>query len=191
MTLLFRTRIAGALSTGAQCFFSLGLCAILWASAPSAVLAQQNTANTPQTQNIETGDTGWQVICRNTTQDRTKMICSVLQETFSVKDRVKLISIEFVKTDKGQAIVVSVPQGVNLRTGIDMSIDGANKFNVAYSHCLNTQCIATADLSAAQIAGLKKGKQIEIGFADIQGSHVNSQIKLDGFVQAINKADLQ
>jgi invasion protein IalB len=150
--------------------------------------AQQSSA--PQTQNIETGDTGWQVICRNTTQDRTKMNCSVLQETFSVKDRVKLISIEFVRTDKGAAVVVSVPQGVNLKTGIEMAVDNANKITLAYSHCLNNVCIATGDLTSAQTMTLKKGKQIDISFADIQGAKVNTQTKLDGFVQAMGKADM-
>jgi invasion protein IalB len=118
------------------------------------------------------------------------MNCSVLQETFSVKDRVKLISIEFVRTDKGAAVVVSVPQGVNLKTGIEMAVDNANKITLAYSHCLNNVCIATGDLTSAQTMTLKKGKQIDISFADIQGAKVNTQTKLDGFVQAMGKADM-
>lgn len=153
----------------------------------SSACAQQPAA--PQTQNIETGDTGWQVICRSTAKDRSKIACSVLQETYSMKERIKIVSFEFVKTDKGEAAVITVPQGVNLKSGIEVTLDGSAKMTFAYSHCLNNQCIATSDISSSQLSAFKKGKQIDVAFSDIQGARVNTQIKLDGFAQAMTKAE--
>jgi invasion protein IalB len=88
----------------------------------------------------------------------SKMSCSVVQETFSVNNRAKLLSVEFLKTDKGEAAVILVPQGVNLKAGVDVAVDGSAKMNFAYSHCLNNQCLATADMSAAQLSAFKKAK---------------------------------
>ena len=144
---------------------------------------------TSKSQPIQTTETGWQVICRATTQDRTKLGCSVVHETYSSQDRVRLTSVEILKSDKGKLMIVSVPQGVSLNEGIEFSIDGIKQSRINYSYCMNNNCFSTLELTDTHIANLKKGKTMEIAFFDLQGSKIKTEIFLTGFLQAIVKSE--
>lgn len=159
--------------------------------APALAMAQQpnsgDAAGKPQT--IQTAETGWQAICRSTPQDRSKMTCSVMHETYSSQDRVRLTSVEIVKTDKGRTMLVSVPQGVNLKEGIDFSIDGTKQSRLTYNYCMNNNCFSTLELTDAHINSLKKSKAMDIVFFDLQGSKIKTEIFMTGFTQAMAKSD--
>jgi invasion protein IalB len=142
-----------------------------------------------KTQNIQTAETGWQVVCRAVSQDRTKLGCSLIHETYSAQDRVRLTSVELVKAEKTRTMIISVPQGVSLKEGIEFGIDGTKQSVLAYSHCINNSCFATTDLSDAAINNLKKGKAMELSFLDLQGSKIKTDIPLTGFAQSLGKAD--
>ena len=101
----------------------------------------------------------------------------------------RLTSVEIVKADKNRTMIVSVPQGVSLKEGIDFSIDGAKQSVLNYSHCMSNSCFATFDLSDAIINLLKKGKILELSFQDLQGSKIKTDIPLTGFVPSLAKAD--
>ena len=154
----------------------------------TTAFAQQADSGT-KTQNIQTAETGWQVVCRSTTQDRTKLGCAVMHETYSAQDRVRLTSVEIMKGDKGRVMLVSVPQGVSLKDGIDFSIDGTKQSRLAYSYCMNNNCFSTLDLTDAHIAGLKKSKTMDLVFFDLQGSKIKTEVTMTGFAQAFAKAD--
>ena len=142
-----------------------------------------------KTQNIHTAETGWQVICRATSTDRTKLGCSVLHETFSTQERVRLTSVEVVRVEKNRSLLVSVPLGVSLKEGIEFGIDGQKVSTLLFSHCINTSCFASFDLNDTQINTLKKGKIMDLTFQDIQGNKIKTDIPLGGFAQALAKAE--
>ena len=142
-----------------------------------------------KTQNIQTAETGWQVVCRAANQERTKFGCSIIHETYSAQDRVRLTSVEIVKAEKNRTLIVSVPQGVSLKDGIELGIDGVKQSILTYSHCANNSCFATFDLADSGVTNLKKGKILELTFQDLQGSKIKTDIPLVGFAQALVKAD--
>ena len=142
-----------------------------------------------KTQNIQTAETGWQVVCRAANQERTKLGCSLIHETYSAQDRVRLTSVEIIKAEKNRTMIVSVPQGVSLKEGIEFGIDGAKQNVLPYSHCANNTCFATLELTDAAVNGLKKGKALGLSFLDLQGSKIKTDIPLSGFVQSLAKAD--
>lgn len=142
-----------------------------------------------KTQNIQTAETGWQVVCRAVSQDRTKLGCSLIHETYSAQDRMRLTSVEIVKAEKNRTMVVSVPQGVSLKEGIEFGIDGAKQSGLVYSHCMNNSCFATTELADAAVNALKKGKMMELSFQDLQGSKIKTEVPLIGFAQSLAKAD--
>ena len=157
----------------------------------NAASAQQPSIgeSASKTQNIQTAETGWQVVCRAANQERTKLGCSIVHETYSAQDRVRLTSVEIVKADKNRTLIVSVPQGVSLKEGVEFGIDGAKQSMLAYSHCANNSCFATFELADSAINNLKKGKPMELSFQDLQGSKIKTDIPLVGFTQALAKAD--
>lgn len=142
-----------------------------------------------KTQNIQTAETGWQVVCRAANQDRSKLGCSLIHETYSAQDRVRIASVEIIKAEKTRTMVVSVPQGVSLKEGIEFTIDNGKQSTLAYSHCMNNSCIATFELSDGIVNNLKKAKSMELSFQDLQGSKIKTDIPLSGFVQSMAKAD--
>lgn len=153
-----------------------------------AAFAQSND-NASKTQNIQTANTGWQVICRPMGNDRAKLNCAVLSETFSANERVRIAAVEIVKGDKGRVMVVSVPSGVNLKEQIEFGIDAAKPTTLAYSHCLGNFCFATQDLSTATLDAMKKAKAVSFAFTDMQGSKVKAEILLEGFNAALAKSE--
>jgi hypothetical protein len=142
-----------------------------------------------KTQSIQMTETGWQVICRAMGQDRTKLGCSLLHETYSQQDRARVMAIEIVKGDKARSLIVTVPQGVSLKEGVDFAIDGAKQAQLSYSHCANNSCFAVLELTDAMVNTLKKGKLLEMTFQDLQSSRLKTDIPLTGFAVALAKAN--
>ena len=126
----------------------LTLLGVMIASGFGAAFAQQSSVGegASKTQNIQTAETGWQVVCRADNLDRTKLGCSIVHETYSAQDRVRLTSVEIVKAEKNRTLIVSVPQGVSLKEGVEFTIDGAKQSVLAYSYCANNSCFATFEL---------------------------------------------
>lgn len=153
-----------------------------------AAFAQSNDGSS-KTQNIQTANTGWQVICRPMGNDRAKLNCAVLTETFSANERLRIAAVELVKGDKGRVMIVSVPVGVNLKEAIEFGIDAAKPTALPYSHCVQNSCFATLDVPAATLDAMKKAKAISFAFTDMQGAKVKAEIQLDGFNAALAKSE--
>lgn len=165
--------------------------AVLLFSGFNGASAQQSVQGegASKTQTIQTAETGWQVVCRGFNQDRTKMGCSIIHETYSAQDRSRLTSVEIVKNDKSRTMIISVPQGVSLKDGIELSIDGVKQGLLPYSYCVSNSCFATFELSDAVVNNLKKSKTMELTFLDLQASKIKTDIPMSGFLQAVAKAD--
>ncbi len=142
-----------------------------------------------KSQNIQTADTGWQTICRPNAKDRAKQDCSVVHETFTTNDRLRIAAIEIVKAEKGRVMVLSAPMGVSLKDGIEISVDGANKQQASFTGCQNNGCFASIEIADKTLDVIKKGKALSVGFSDAQGNKVKADIALLGFTAAITRAE--
>lgn len=156
----------------------------------TAVLAQaQAPAADNKPQSIQTIETGWQTICRSNAKDRTKMDCSVVHETLTANDRLRIAAVEIGKGEKGRLMVLTLPMGVSLRDGAEVTTDGANKLQAAYSGCQNNGCVATIDLADKALDTIKKGKTLSVSFSDAGGNKIKADVPLIGFTAAIAKAE--
>ena len=86
-------------------------------------------------------------------------------------------------------MIVSVPVGVNLKDGVELTVDGANRQVLSFASCQANGCFATLDLDSRLIDAVRKGKNISAGFSDGQGSKVKVDISLVGFNAAFLKSD--
>jgi invasion protein IalB len=155
---------------------------------PIAAQAQAPAADS-KNQSIQTAESGWQTICRPSAKDRAKQDCSVIYETFVANDRLRIAAVEFARGEKSRVLNVSVPMGVALKEGIEITIDGANKMQSAYTSCLNNGCIVSMDLADKTLDIIKKGKILSVSFSDANGNKVKADMSLVGFTAAINRAD--
>ena len=142
-----------------------------------------------KSQSIQTADSGWQTICRPSAKDRAKQDCSVIHETFTANDRLRIAAIELVKGEKGRVMVLSAPIGVSLKDGIDITVDGANKQIASFTGCQNSGCFASIEISEKALDVIKKGKALSVSFFDGQGSKVKADIALIGFATAVARAE--
>jgi invasion protein IalB len=165
------------------------LAGLLLAPINAAIAQTANSDGASRTQSIQTAETGWQVICRPHQADRSKLDCSIVYETFTTNDRVRVTAVEIVKGEKGRTVIVSVPVGVNLKDGLELMIDGANRQALTYASCQSNGCFATFDMDAKLIDTIRKGKNLSVGFSDGQGSKVKVDISLVGFNAAFLKSD--
>ena len=165
------------------------LAGLLLAPINAAMAQAANNDGASRTQSIQTAETGWQVICRPQQADRAKLDCSVVYETFTTNDRVRVAAVEIVKGDKGRTMIVSVPVGVNLKDGIELMVDGANRQALSFASCQANGCFATLDLDAKLVDMIRKGKNLSAGFSDGQGSKVKVDISLVGFNAAYLKSE--
>ncbi len=165
------------------------LAGLLLAPINGALAQTTNTAGASRTQSIQTSETGWQVICRPQQADRSKLDCSVVYETFTTNDRMRVAAVEIIKGEKGRTIVVSVPVGVNLKDGIELMVDGGSRQVLSFASCQSNGCFATLDLDAKLVDAVRKGKNISVGFSDGQANKVKVDISLVGFNAAYLKSE--
>lgn len=165
----------------------LALC--LMAASGSAMAQQPVSEGASRSQNIQTAESGWQVICRPQQPERTKLDCSVIFETYTTNDRVRVASVELIRGDKGRTLIIAVPPGVSLKEGIEWMVDGGNRQILNFASCQTNGCFATLDLDAKGLDLLRKAKSVSTGFSDLQGSRVKVDISLAGFALALAKAE--
>ncbi len=165
------------------------LAGLLLAPINGAFAQAANNDGASRTQSIQTAETGWQVICRPQQADRAKLDCSMVYETFTTNDRVRVAAVEIVKGEKGRTIIVSVPVGVSLKDGIELMLDGANRQVLGFASCQSNGCFATLDLDAKLVDTIRKGKNLSASFNDGQGSKVKVDISLVGFNAAFLKSE--
>ena len=161
----------------------------LFVTLPSYAQSTAPAEGASKTQNIQTAETGWQVVCRFASQERTKLSCSMVYESYSASDRVRIASVEIAKAEKNRVMIVSAPIGVSLKDGMLVEIDNAKFGQLVYSHCQNNGCFASLDLTDAMVTNLKKAKVLSLSFFDLQGSKIKSDISLVGFGPAFDKSD--
>jgi invasion protein IalB len=166
-----------------------GIIGVVLASVPAFAQQANNSDGSSKTQSIQTAETGWQVVCRSATADRSKLACSMVYETYSASDRVRLASVEIVKAEKSRVMILSAPIGVSLKDGIELQADGAKLSQVAFSHCQSNGCFGSLELTDSMTNTLRKGKALSLSFADLQGSKIRSEISLAGFATAWTKSD--
>ena len=155
----------------------------------TSALAQSAPNADTKTESIQTADTGWQVICRSLATDRQKLTCSLTHEVFSANDRSRLVALEISKSDKGRALLVSTPMGVNLTSGVEVSLDGASPLKGQFSSCQGNGCVSVIELSDANIASFKKSKISAVSFSDLRGAKIKIDVSLAGIVPAFAKMD--
>ncbi len=170
-------------------YFRFLLACLVLAPVNGAFAQAANSDGTSRTQSIQTSETGWQVICRPQQADRAKLDCSVVYETFTTNDRMRVAAVEIIKGEKGRTIIISVPVGVNLKDGIELMVDGASRQTLGFASCQSNGCFATMDMDAKFVELMRKGKNISAGFSDGQGSKVKVDISLVGFNAAYLKSE--
>lgn len=96
----------------------------------------------------------------------TETLCFLNQTIAEAKTKRPIMSLTLRKVgpEKKLALIVNVPLGVYLATGIGGKIDEGEQFNLIWQTCNQQGCQAALSLDAAKQKALKSGKQLFVGF---------------------------
>lgn len=122
-------------------------------------------------------------------------LCRTVQEGFDKIGGGPLFvtAIQEREGGDGSRMMVTVPLGVDLRSGVQVKIDGGRPFKLDYASCTRVGCTADVKVSSDLITTMKSGQQLFLEVKGPRGKAFDTTIPLEGFAAAYdgNAADAQ
>ncbi len=116
--------------------------------------------------------------------------CFIFQRLVTKKDDgfvpVLHVLVGYITRDGEPGLFATVPLGVSLPPGVQLSVDGDAPVSFGYSHCSNQGCLAALALSDALIAKMKAGNQAVVTFHTGSQKPVSITVSLRGFTAGFN-----
>jgi invasion protein IalB len=118
-----------------------------------------------------------------TTQDIN--VCRTFRERLQANGTL-LMSAAIVQRqdEKVESLVVTVPLGVDLRSGLQARIDSAKPMNLTYARCLAGGCVADIKLNPETVKAMKTGQQLVFEAKGPLGKPVSVALPLAGLAAA-------
>ena len=126
----------------------------------------------------------WTVACEKLPTSGEE-ICNIVQNVTNDSDKVVMqIAIGYrPKSEEVQALI-TLPLGVVLQPGIELTAGTAKPFRVPYSVCVQHGCVAITKLSDEVIKGMQAGSKGSVKFAAARQQVVEIPVSLSGFTAA-------
>ncbi len=116
--------------------------------------------------------------------------CYIFQRLVTKKDGDYLpvlhVLVGYITADGKPGLFATVPLGVSLPQGLQISVDGGEAVSFGYSHCNNQGCLGALALSDQLIAEMKAGKQALITVHSGSQQPVSITVSLSGFTAGFN-----
>lgn len=116
--------------------------------------------------------------------------CFIFQRLVTKKDDEYLpvlhVLVGYLTADGRPGLFATVPLGVSLPHGLELSVDGGDPIRFGYSHCSSQGCLAALALSEELIASMKAGDEALITFHSGARQPVSISVSLQGFTAGFN-----
>ena len=121
----------------------------------------------------------WRKLCFDSSDGTT--ICRTTSTVSDDLDQV-VARVDLIQRADGPArLQLFVPQGANLQSGVNVTIDKGPPTKIPFNFCLTNICIAAARVEASLIAKLESGKEIKLELTALNSSSVELTLPLDQF----------
>ncbi len=131
----------------------------------------------------------WSARCETPTGAKQER-CFIFQRLVTKKDDgfvpVLHVLVGYITPDGKPGLFATVPLGVSLPPGVQLSVDGGAPVSFGYSHCNNQGCLAALALTDALIAKLKAGNNAVVTFYTGSQKPVSITVSLQGFTAGFN-----
>jgi len=130
----------------------------------------------------------WVVQCGKDSKSGKKF-CRMQQSLRFKKTGQRLLAviIQPQTIDPKLAILLSLPHGLYLPAGAAFKIDDGEKYTLVIETCDVEGCYASGGLTEKQVAEMKKGKQILVGFLANNKKSITIPVTLSGFSASFKK----
>lgn len=116
-----------------------------------------------------------------------KASCVVEQFALAMPQKSVVAHIRFAATEKkDQArMMLTVPLGVLLASGLSLSVDGSKPIVLPFERCTGQGCESSAVLDKTALAKFSQGKALVLRYTVSEQAGMDVPIKLDGLAAAL------
>jgi len=165
---------------------------------PPTTAERKNTVAPPvkpveQSPNVnlqEATSTGW--ISRCTSEARGSAVeCTIEQSAVLAKtgQLVTMVTVRVPSDTRQPLLMVHVPIGLYLPSGLMLQIDESKPEQLALQTCDLKGCYAATQISSELLTLMKEGKQLTITFQNLAKNNVAVRLTLDNFAEAYKKIE--
>jgi len=119
---------------------------------------------------------------------KTVHVCLTHHERFHPNTGQPLISAAIRELDdpKQRTMMIMVPLGRMLPSGLIMKVDENKGTKLQYSYCTALGCVAEMPATDEIVGELKKGSELVIGTVDVSRRKIAFKVPLNGFSRALD-----
>ena len=163
-----------------------GLLGCAWFLASSSLPGRAETSPVGEKPVVEkVGD--WELACGSPTADGKKPACRLVQNHAAETGATVLLVTIVQDAAKFPVAVVSVPEGVYLAPGIELTVDKGQSFKLLYETCNSSGCHAGFKIAGDIAAALKKGQIAHHKLFDSKQTPVTIDVSLKGLSKALDR----
>lgn len=131
----------------------------------------------------KTTNSAWVKLCETQKGSKKGKVCLTHHERFHPTTGQPLISAAIRQIDgqKQEMVMVMVPLGRMLRSGLILKVDEEKPVKLNYAFCTSVGCVAETPATPEILASFKKGKELSIGTIDINRKRIGFKVSLTGF----------
>jgi invasion protein IalB len=150
--------------------------------------SQVSKGSTAQPQQFQPA---WTKLCNKATQPETTQdvnVCLTFKETLNNINGTLIgsVGIRELSRGSGPILVVSVPLGVDLRSGVQIRLDNGTPLKLTYALCNRVQCNADGQVSADWVTAMKAGQKLSVEVRGPRGNAIAGTVPLAGFAAALD-----
>ena len=145
-----------------------------------AITAFASVSQSSIAQTTEATPVLWGVTCNNNANP-TQLTCTMSQTIFQKGTGQRVISASIFKNADTHGMLLSLPHGIDLTSGVDVSIDEgkAQKFAIQTSDA--NGAYSRFELTAKLISALKNGNVLIVNIMGVGSNPVRMELSLSGF----------
>ena len=130
----------------------------------------------------------WTIRCETPSPYRHNS-CIMYQEILLKKDGLPVLQFSIGLAEPGQdpIVLITLPLGIYLPTGVSLMIDEQEKVNFPIERCDPDGCHMLVTLTDNRINTLKNAEQLKVFFNDSESSPIVISLSLFGFKEAFSR----
>lgn len=156
------------------------------AHAADPVLPKKKPAASATTSTItRTGSPNWDRVCQESSAAR--QTCQLIQKV-SQKPSGQLLlvlAVGYTGPNGLPQMIFSIPLGTLLTQGVKVQFERQPEVALSVTTCLPAGCIATLNLSPAQLAALAQGHEARVRYAAANGQPITLAVPITGLADAL------
>jgi len=127
----------------------------------------------------------WQLLCFSDEAGAEE--CFIAQAVDEEASGQRVMTAMIMKAPDGApALRVTVPLGVLIPRGVNVSVDGADLGNIGFVTCFDEGCMTQVAMALEVVAAMKAGGQATITVFDTQDQPIGLPLSLSGFTAAFD-----